>query len=176
MPNKLAIAMKSLKNLHLKDMYFEKTAETASAICFIRSCPILQRLRITVSSYASLNLIRNHVQEICEEPNKPCCTLLQAYTFEVVDSVASFLRSQEMSECLTQLKAVKMQLFCGNESEMEFMKYILASAAVLEEIAITPHPDSIMDGGESILNELKQFPRASPRAAFVCSGRQPGKA
>lgn len=145
-PNKLAIAMKSLKNLHLKDMYFEKTAETASAICFIRSCPILQRLRIT------------------------------AYTFEVVDSVASFLRSQETSECLTQLKAVKMQLFCGNESEMEFIKYILASAAALEEIAITPHPGSITDGGESILNELKQFPRASPRAAFVCSGGQPGKA
>lgn len=92
------------------------------------------------------------------------------------DSVASFLRSQETSECLTRLKAVKMQLFCGNESEMAFMKYILASAAALEEIAITPHTGSITDGGESILNELKQFPRASPRAAFVSSGRQPGKA
>ncbi|KAH6831251.1 hypothetical protein C2S53_009446 [Perilla frutescens var. hirtella] len=135
-PNKLAIALKSLKNLHLKDMYFDKTAEIASAICFIRSCPILQRLRIS------------------------------AYTFDMVDSVASFLRSQEAS-CLTQLKAVKMQLFCGNNPEMEFMKHILASAAGLEEIAITPHTGSITDGGKSILNKLKRYPRASPRAEFV---------
>ncbi|KAL1556935.1 F-box/FBD/LRR-repeat protein-like isoform X2 [Salvia divinorum] len=138
-PVKLAIALKSLKNLHLTNMYFEKIAEIASAISFIRSCPILQKLRIT------------------------------GYTYEVVDSVAGFLRSQEPFECLAQLKSIKMQLFCGNDSEMEFLKYMLASAAALEETAITPHSGCVTDGGEAILNELKQYPRASSRAEFISS-------
>ncbi|KAI3453929.1 hypothetical protein Pfo_010592 [Paulownia fortunei] len=144
-PNKLPIALKMLKNLHLTDMYFEKTAETSCAICFIRSCPNLQRLKIT------------------------------AFTFGVVDSAADFVRSQKTSKCLTQLKAVKMQLFCGIDSEMEFVKYLLASSTALEEMAITPHPGSITDGGESILNELKQYPRASPRVEIVSSDRKPEK-
>lgn len=92
----------------------------------------------------------------------------------MVDSVAGFLRSQKTSQCLTKLKAVKMQLFCGIESEMEFVKYLLASATALEEIAITPHAGSITDGGESILNELKQYPRASPRVEIISSDRKPG--
>lgn len=69
-----------------------------------------------------------------------------------------------------------MQLFCGNESEMEFLKYMLASATALEEIAITPHAGCITDGGESILNELKQYPRASQGAVFISSDGKPGKA
>ncbi|PIN14159.1 hypothetical protein CDL12_13216 [Handroanthus impetiginosus] len=138
-PNKLPIALKTLKNLHLTDMYLEKPVETSCAICFIRRCPNLQGLKIT------------------------------AFTFEVVDSVADFLRSQKTSDSLTQLKAVKMQLFCGIESEMEFVKYLLASATALEEMTITPHAGSISDGGESILNELKQYPRASPRAEIISS-------
>ncbi|XP_047937909.1 F-box/FBD/LRR-repeat protein At1g13570-like isoform X1 [Salvia hispanica] len=136
-PEKLAVALKSLKNLHLTNMYFEKIAEIASAISIIRSCPILQKLRIT------------------------------GYTYEAVDSVAGFLRSQEPLKCLARLKSIKMQLFCGNDSEMEFLKYMLSSAAALEEIAIAPHPGCITDGGEAILNELKQYPRASSRAEFI---------
>ncbi|KAL3818379.1 hypothetical protein ACJIZ3_004284 [Penstemon smallii] len=141
-PNKLPIALKTLKNLHLSDMYFEKIEETSCAICFIRSSPNLQRLKIT------------------------------AFTFDVVGSVAEFLRSQKTSESLTHLRTVKMQLFSGIESEMEFAKYILASATVLEELSITPHEGTITDGGESILNELKQYPRASPSAEIVSSDRR----
>ncbi|KAG8382013.1 hypothetical protein BUALT_Bualt05G0032300 [Buddleja alternifolia] len=141
-PDKLPIALKTLKYLHLTDMYFEKTAETSCAICFIRSCTNLQRLKIT------------------------------AFTFEVVDSVADFLRAQTPTRSLTQLKAVKMQLFCGIESEMEFVRYILASATVLEKMAITPHPGTIDDGGESIVNELKQYPRASPKVEIISSDQK----
>lgn len=66
---------------------------------------------------------------------------------------------------MTHLKTVNMQLFSGIEPEMEFVKYLLlASATTLEEMAIAPHTGSITDGGESILNELKQYPRASPGA------------
>lgn len=95
--------------------------------------------------------------------------LFQAFTLDVVDAVADFLRSQTSSESLTQLKTVKMQLFSGIEAEMEFVKYLLASAVALEEMAITPDAGSITDGGESILNELKQFPRASPSAEIFSS-------
>lgn len=87
----------------------------------------------------------------------------------MVDAVAVFLRSQTSSESLMQLKTVKMQLFSGIEAEMEFVKYLLASAVALEEMAITPDAGSITDGGESILNELKQFPRASPSAEIFSS-------
>ncbi|KAG8375271.1 hypothetical protein BUALT_Bualt10G0083100 [Buddleja alternifolia] len=144
-PNELPVSMKTLKNLHLSDMYFEKIEETSCAICFIRSCPSLQKLKIT------------------------------AFTFDVVDAVADFLRSQTRSESLTQLKTVKMQLFSGIEAEMEFVKYLLASATALEEMAITPHAGSVTDGGESILNELKRYPRASPRAEIVSSDKMHGK-
>lgn len=48
-PNRLPISLNTLKNLHLSDMYFEKVQESSCAICFIRSCPNLQRLNITVS-------------------------------------------------------------------------------------------------------------------------------
>ncbi|XP_051151677.1 F-box/FBD/LRR-repeat protein At1g13570-like isoform X2 [Andrographis paniculata] len=136
-PNPLPVSLTTLKNLHLSDMYFEKIDEASCAICFIRSSPNLQRLNIT------------------------------AFTFDVVDSVADFLRSQQSSESLSQLKTVKMQLFSGIEAEMEFVKYLLASATALEELAITPHASSIADGGESILNELKQYPRASPSAEII---------
>ncbi|KAI3468480.1 hypothetical protein Pfo_025143 [Paulownia fortunei] len=144
-PNQLPVSLKTLKNLHLSDMYFEKIEETSCAICFIRSCPNLQRLKIT------------------------------AFTFDVVDAVADFLRSQRSSESLTQLKTVKMQLFSGIEAEMEFVKYLLASATALEELAITPHAGSVTDGGESILNELKQYPRASPSAEIFSSEKNNGK-
>lgn len=89
--------------------------------------------------------------------------------------MADFLRSQTSSESLAHLKTVKMQLFSGIEAEMEFVKYLLASATTLEEMAITPHAGSITDGGESILNELKQYPRASPSAEIFSSENNHGK-
>lgn len=143
-PNHLPVSLTTLKNLHLSDMYFEKVVEASCAICFIRSCPNLQRLKIT------------------------------AFSFDVVDSVADFLRSQQTSESLSQLKTVKMQLFSGIEAEMEFVKYLLASATALEEMTIIPYSNSVTDGGESILNEIKQYPRASPSAEITSSEKNHG--
>ncbi|CAA2958252.1 F-box/FBD/LRR-repeat protein At1g13570-like [Olea europaea var. sylvestris] len=142
-PKKLPMALKTLKTLHLSDMYFEKIEEISCAICLIRSSPNLQKLKIT------------------------------AFTFDVVEAVAEFLRAQKISDgSMTQLKTVDMQLFSGIESEMEFVKYLLASATALEEMAISPHAGSVSDGGESILNELKQFPRASPKAEIINSEKK----
>ncbi|XP_022871921.1 F-box/FBD/LRR-repeat protein At1g13570-like [Olea europaea var. sylvestris] len=142
-PKKLPVTLKTLKTLHLSDMYFEKIDEISCALCLIRSSPSLQKLEIT------------------------------AFTFDVVEAVAEFLRSQKSSDCsLTHLKTVNMQLFSGAESEMEFVKYLLASATALEEMAISPHAGNVSDGGESILNKLKQFPRASPRAEIVNSEKK----
>lgn len=91
----------------------------------------------------------------------------------MVEAVAEFLRAQKISDgSMTQLKTVDMQLFSGIESEMEFVKYLLASATALEEMAISPHAGSVSDGGESILNELKQFPRASPKAEIINSEKK----
>lgn len=85
-----------------------------------------------------------------------------------MDSVGEYLRAQKSSDCLlAQLKTVDMLLFSGVEPEMEFVKYLLASATGLEEMAILPHAGSVSDGGQSILNELKQFPRASAKAEII---------
>ncbi|KAL8521514.1 hypothetical protein ACS0TY_011868 [Phlomoides rotata] len=53
-PDKLPVSLNMLKTLHLSDMYFEKIQESSCAICFIRSCPNLQRLKITVSRNSAL--------------------------------------------------------------------------------------------------------------------------
>ncbi|KAL2525336.1 F-box/fbd/LRR-repeat protein [Abeliophyllum distichum] len=138
LPKKLPVTLKTLKILHLSDMYFEKIEEISCALCLIRSSPNLQKLKVT------------------------------AFTFDVVESVGEYLREQKSSDCLlAQLKTVDMLLFSGVEPEMEFVKYLLASATGLEEMAILPHAGSVSDGGESILNELKQFPRASPKAEII---------
>ncbi|CAI9759519.1 unnamed protein product [Fraxinus pennsylvanica] len=138
LPKKLPVTLEKLKILHLSDMYFEKIEEIACVLCLIRSSPNLQKLKIT------------------------------AFTFDVVESVGEYLRAQKSSDCLlAQLKTVDMLLFSGVEPEMEFVKYLLASATGLEEMAILPHSGSVSDGGVSILNELKQFPRASAKAEII---------
>ncbi|CAI9772289.1 unnamed protein product [Fraxinus pennsylvanica] len=137
LPKKLPVTLETLKILHLSDMYFEKIEEIACVLCLIRSSPNLQKLKIT------------------------------AFTFDVVESVGEYLRAQNSSDCLAQLKTVDMLLFSGVEPEMEFVKYLLASATGLEEMAILPHAGSVSDGGESIMNELNQFPRASAKAEII---------
>lgn len=53
-PKKLPVTLKTLKTLHLSDMYFEKIDEISCALCLIRSSPSLQKLEITVSHYPTL--------------------------------------------------------------------------------------------------------------------------
>ncbi|KAK6137193.1 hypothetical protein DH2020_029065 [Rehmannia glutinosa] len=160
--------------------YFEFHGVFRSVL--FENCPVLRDVKLTFSSMEfksgnrfSLDLVKALSCLPALEDLQLQAYALEAFTFDVVDSVADFLRSQRSSESLTQLKTVKMQLFSGIEAEMEFVKYLLASATALEEMTITPHAGSVTDGGESILNELKLYPRASPSAEIFSSDKNYGK-
>ncbi|KAH0645516.1 hypothetical protein KY290_034306 [Solanum tuberosum] len=64
------------------------------------------------------------------------------------------------------LQRVEMQGFTGFEMEMEFMKIILASAPVLEEIFVWNMVHYIHQGTK-MMDEMKQFPRVSPDVRFI---------
>ncbi|KAH0645531.1 hypothetical protein KY290_034319 [Solanum tuberosum] len=60
------------------------------------------------------------------------------------------------------LKSVDMTLmYWVNKTETEFLKHVLAYATALEKIYIATSAD-IRHRGMQMMEEMKQFPRASP--------------
>ncbi|KAI3450045.1 hypothetical protein Pfo_006710 [Paulownia fortunei] len=141
-PNRLPDSLSCLRVLDLS-IYLDRIKEVACALCLIRSSPNLKMPRITL--YA----IRNG------------------------EAVIEFLRAQETPDRhLNQLRRVEIAVFSGVEPQMEFARYLLASAAGLEEMVIAPVFSSLSgDGGLSLMNQLKQLPRASPSALIVVRKR-----
>uniref|UniRef100_A0A0V0H7H8 Putative ovule protein n=1 Tax=Solanum chacoense TaxID=4108 RepID=A0A0V0H7H8_SOLCH len=70
------------------------------------------------------------------------CPKLQDLTIDfypvgdIVEPAVQLLRAQSSSYGVVKLQRVRVNMFTGLEMEMEFMKFILASAPVLEEIFI----------------------------------------
>lgn len=62
------------------------------------------------------------------------------------------------------LKSVEMRYFIGFEMEIEFVKFILASAPGLEEIFIWSSGQ--FHRGTQMMDEMKQFHRESPNVRF----------
>lgn len=58
-------------------------------------------------------------------------------------------------------------MFTGLEMEMEFMKFILASALVLEEIFIWNCTLYLFRLCKQMIDEMKEFRRASPNIKFT---------
>ncbi|XP_058193543.1 F-box/FBD/LRR-repeat protein At1g13570-like [Rhododendron vialii] len=65
---------------------------------------------------------------------------------------------------LNYLREVEMRLVSGAKIELHFMKFLLAKSRVLESMVVKPNPAKVSDGGLSILKELSQFQRLSPKA------------
>ncbi|XP_059277621.1 F-box/FBD/LRR-repeat protein At1g13570-like [Lycium ferocissimum] len=87
---------------------------------------------------------------------------LQITSFGLDDPVLHILRSQEMPHSpLTQLKSVDMILMQDNKAEMEFLKYVLSSASALEKVCVVTR-ERLSHRRMAMMEEMKQFPRASP--------------
>jgi len=84
-----------------------------------------------------------------------------------VEPDIQLLRAQSIScGVMKMLQRVEMQGFTGFEMDMEFMKIILASAPVLEEIFVWNMVHYIHQGTK-MMDEMKQFPRVSPDVRFI---------
>ncbi|XP_060210357.1 uncharacterized protein LOC132637260 [Lycium barbarum] len=79
----------------------------------------------------------------------------------VVERFIHQLRSQGMpNSALKQLKRVDIKLSLFSELEMEFVKYVLSSATVLEIISIVTCAE-FSQRGMKMMQEIKQFPPSS---------------
>jgi len=58
-------------------------------------------------------------------------------------------------------------MFMGLEMEMEFIKYILAYALVLEEIFFWNFAYLGVRSGKQMMDEIEEFRRASPNVEFI---------
>ncbi|KAJ8555293.1 hypothetical protein K7X08_012789 [Anisodus acutangulus] len=108
-PESPPTALNNVKSLRILDMSFRNVKEVSGAVYLITSCPKLQNLAIE-----------------CETVGI------------VVEPVIQFLQAQSIISygAVKLLQNVQMCYFTGFEMEMEFVKFILASAPVLEEIFI----------------------------------------
>nr|XP_016438145.1 PREDICTED: F-box/FBD/LRR-repeat protein At5g53840-like [Nicotiana tabacum] len=89
---------------------------------------------------------------------------LEVSVGNVVEPVVQFLRAQSISSCgvAKLLQRVEMSCFTGAEVEMEFVRFILASAPVLEEILIWNVAHHFLQSTQMMDDEMKQFHRPSP--------------
>ncbi|XP_015162486.1 F-box/FBD/LRR-repeat protein At1g13570-like [Solanum tuberosum] len=135
-PENPPAALNNVKSLCISDMSFRSVEEVSSAVYLITSCPKLQELTIE-----------------CEAVGI------------VVEPVIQFLRAKAIScGAMKLLKSVEMRYFIGFEMEIEFVKFILASAPVLKEIFIWSSGQ--FHRGTQMMDEIKQFHRESPNVRF----------
>lgn len=135
-PESPPTALNNVKSLHILEMSFRKVEEVSSALYLITSCRKLQELTIE-------------------------CEVVGI----VVEPVIQFLRAKSIScGSMKLLQSVEICYFISFEMEMEFVKFILASAPVLEEIFIwnTGH----FHRGTHMMDEMRLFHRESPNVIF----------
>ncbi|XP_009594958.1 F-box/FBD/LRR-repeat protein At1g13570-like isoform X1 [Nicotiana tomentosiformis] len=138
LPENPPTALNNVKTLKT-DMSFRNVEEVSVAVYLITSCPKLQQLTIRCQS------VDNDV-----EP------------------VVHFLRAQSFSGggVVKLLQRVHMSTFSGLEMEMEFVRFILASAPLLKQIFIWNYSCFLLRPGRQLMNEIKQYRRASPDVEF----------
>ncbi|XP_060207923.1 F-box/FBD/LRR-repeat protein At1g13570-like isoform X2 [Lycium barbarum] len=136
-PESPPTALNNVGSLRISSMYFRNAEEVSGAVYLITSCPKLQELTIECETVGT-----------------------------VVEPVMQFLRAQSVSCGVVKLlQSVQMCYFTGFEMEMEFMKFILACAPVLEEIFIW-NVAQYFHRGTKMMDEIKQFCRVSPNVRF----------
>ncbi|KAK4729848.1 hypothetical protein R3W88_022836 [Solanum pinnatisectum] len=133
-PENPPTALNNVKSVCISDMSFKNVEEVSSAVYLITSCPKLQELTIE-----SIGI--------------------------VMEPVIQFLRAKAIScGAMKLLKSVEMRCFIGFEMEIEFVKFILASAPILKEIFIWSSGQ--FHRGTQIMDEIKQFHGESPNVRF----------
>ncbi|XP_009594964.1 F-box/FBD/LRR-repeat protein At1g13570-like [Nicotiana tomentosiformis] len=139
-PESPPTALNNIKSLRMSDMSFRNVEQVSGAVYLITSCPKLQELTIDITVSAG----------------------------NVVEPVVQFLRAQSISCGVAKLlQRVEMSYFTGAETEMEFVRFILASAPVLEEILIWNVAHHFHRSTQMMDDEMKLFGRASPNVRII---------
>ncbi|XP_009776581.1 F-box/FBD/LRR-repeat protein At1g13570-like [Nicotiana tabacum] len=138
LPKSPPTALNNVKSLSISSISFRNVEEVTCAVYLIKSCRKLEQLTIE-----------------CESVDN------------IVEPVVQFLQAQSSSYGALKLQRVHMNMFIGVEMEMEFVKFILASAPILEEIFIWNFAYLLPRPGAQIMDEIKQFSRASPNVEEV---------
>ncbi|XP_059290382.1 uncharacterized protein LOC132043939 [Lycium ferocissimum] len=133
------VTLHYIKQLNFRFL-FNMVKWAAYALHLISNCPNLERLRFTfLKCDASKNVVERFIHQ---------------------------LRSQGMpNSTLKQLKRVDIKLSLFSELEMEFVKYVLSSATVLEIISIVTCAE-FSQRGMKMMEEIKQFPPPSLNVMF----------
>ncbi|PRQ22299.1 putative FBD domain, leucine-rich repeat domain, L domain-containing protein [Rosa chinensis] len=146
LPEKLTKPCQYLKALSI-DRCFDDPDEISTALCFLRSSPALQELKILVDQRENLS----RVHSIFEEVESPCVNHNYNCTF-------------------SQLRLVKITEISGVKAELDFIRFLLLSSPVLERMTVTtrrfPEP-SYVDGFPKLVKELLQFKRESKHAEII---------
>ncbi|CAL5396304.1 unnamed protein product [Camellia sinensis] len=137
-PKRLPTSLNNLKTLKLFFVCFEEVNEISVILCLIRSSPNLEKITIVASS---------------------------TETADVIDPVLELLEMKDWSGVsLNQLQVVQLGGLYGTQSELKFIKLLLAILPVLETMFIQTDTEKVADEGLRILNEVTQFPHLSPQA------------
>lgn len=127
-PESPPTALNNIKSLNILFMSLRDIEVVSSVVYLITSCPKLQDL--TIEFYPVVDIV------------EPIVQLLQA-------------QSQSSSYGAVKLQRVRVIMFTGLEMEMEFMKFMLASAHVLEEINIWNFTLYLSCSGKQMIDEMK---------------------
>ncbi|KAJ0445077.1 putative F-box domain, FBD domain, leucine-rich repeat domain superfamily [Helianthus annuus] len=142
MPDKLPTSLAHLKHLHL-DVCFMEQIEISSAICMIRSSPVLEKI----------------VFRMCDNEKLP-----------VQQTSSNFFDSKDYSDLkLDHLETLEMKMFNNLPLEMEFVKLVMAMSPVLKKVRIELNDNVSVDEELKMLKDmlLLPFPRASPSAKLI---------
>ncbi|WMV11309.1 hypothetical protein MTR67_004694 [Solanum verrucosum] len=131
-------ALNNIKSITISSMSLINSDVVSSAVYLITSCPKLQDL--TIDFYP---------------------------VGDIVEPAVQLLRAQSSSYGVVKLQRVRVNMFTGLEMEMKFMKFILASSPVLEEVSIWNFTRYLFRSCKQMMDEMKEFGRASPNAEFT---------
>nr|XP_010325642.1 F-box/FBD/LRR-repeat protein At1g13570 isoform X1 [Solanum lycopersicum] len=138
LPENPPTALNNIRTLTISSMSLRYTEVVSSAVYLITSCPKLQDL--TIEFYP---------------------------VGDIVEPAVQLLRPQSSSYgAMKLLQKVQVNMFTGLEMEMEFMKFILASAPVLEEVSIWNFTRFLFRLCKQMIDEMKEFRRASANVEF----------
>ncbi|KAK6782205.1 hypothetical protein RDI58_020001 [Solanum bulbocastanum] len=137
-PESPPTALNNIKSLKFLTMSLRNVKEISGDVYLITSCPKLQHLTIEFDS-SGIN----------------------------AEGVVQFLRAQSFLYGALKLQRVQVNMFMGLEMEMEFIKFIFASAPVLEEIFFWNFAYLGVRSGKQMIDEIEEFRRASPNVDFI---------
>ncbi|KAI8023374.1 F-box/FBD/LRR-repeat protein [Camellia lanceoleosa] len=122
-------------------------------------------LLLAISSVLETMFIQTDSKKVADKGLKILTEAPSTETADVIDPVLELLKMKDWSGVsLNQLQVVQLRGLYSTQSELKFIKLLLAISPVLETMFIQTDLEKVADEGLRILNEVTRFPRLSPQA------------